>query len=131
MPNEMEARSLTTCDVAPDGNAVHLRFEDTKGQPGALTLPTACIQQLVMTLPHLLSKAIRTQTGDESLRAVFPLGAWHIEAQAGTPNFILTMMTPDGFEVAFSLKPPAMGKMMSTIEEARSAVERLRKTMNS
>ncbi len=83
-----------------------------------LTLPTACIQQLVMTLPHLLSKAIRAQHGDDTLRAVFPLGAWHIEAQAGTSNFILTMITSDGFEVAFSLKPPAIGQMMCTMEDA-------------
>ena len=129
--NEIEARSLTTCQVAPDGAAVRLCFEDTDGLPGVLTLPTACIQQLVMTLPHLLSKAIRAQHGDDTLRAVFPLGAWHVEAQAGTSNFILTMMTSDGFEVSFSVKPPAMGKMLSTMEEARSTVKGLRKAFQS
>jgi hypothetical protein len=123
MLNEMQARALTTYQVAPDGYAVRLCFEDAKGQPGALTLPTSCIHQLIMTLPNLLSKAIRAQHGDETLRAVFPLGHWNLEAEAGTSNLILTMTTSDGFEVAFTLEPKALWKLIGEIEAARLLAE--------
>jgi hypothetical protein len=76
-----------------------------------------------MTLPDLLSKALQAQYGDRSLRAVFPLGDWRLEAAAGSKDLILTMMTPDGFEVAFSLGAPAIARMMSAFEEHRSMAE--------
>jgi hypothetical protein len=76
-----------------------------------------------MTLPHLLSKALQARYGDRSLRAVFPLGDWRLEAAAGSKYFILTMMTPDGFEVAFSIGAPAIARIVSALEEHRSMVE--------
>jgi hypothetical protein len=76
-----------------------------------------------MRLPHLLSKALQAQYGDRYLRAVFPLGDWRLEAAAGSKDPILTMMTPDGFEVAFSLGAPAIARMMAAFEEHRSMAE--------
>jgi hypothetical protein len=117
MPNEIVVASLTTCDVAPGGYYICLNFEDVFGRPAGLKLPNACVQQLVMTLPHLLSRALKVKHSDSSVRAVFPLGEWRLEAAAGTKEFILTMMTPDGFEVAFSLSAPTFARLMSSFEE--------------
>jgi hypothetical protein len=88
-----------------------------------MRLTSACVHQLAMTLPHLLSKALQAQHADRSLRAVFPLGDWRLEAAAGSKDLILTMMTPDGFEVAFSLGAPAIARMMTAFEELRSMAE--------
>jgi hypothetical protein len=123
MPTEIDVTSLTTCQVSPEGDYVSLSFEDALGRAATLRLTPACVQQLAMTLPHLLSKALQARYGDRSLRAVFPLGDWRLEAAAGSKYFILTMMTPDGFEVAFSLGAPAIARIVSALEAHRSMVE--------
>jgi hypothetical protein len=120
-PDQLNVRSLATCQVASDGSAISLNFEAADGRPVALSLPRGCVQQLVMTLPHLLSKALLAQHGDTSLRAVFPLSHWSLEAAAGSKDFILTMMTPDGFEVAFVLSARNIESITSAIEEQRSS----------
>jgi hypothetical protein len=117
MPNEIDVASLTTCQVAPDGQYVRLNFADALGRPAALRLTSACIQQLIMTLPHLLSKALQAEHGDRSMRAVFPLSEWRLEAAARSQDIIITMATADGFEVAFSLSAAAIAGITSVIEE--------------
>jgi hypothetical protein len=121
--NEIDVALLTTCQVAPEGHYVHLNFEDALGRPATLRLTSACVRQLAMTLPHVLSKALQARYADRSLRAVFPLGCWRLEAAAGSKDLILTMMTPDGFEVAFSLGAPAIAELMSAFEECRSMLD--------
>jgi hypothetical protein len=123
MSNEIYVASLTTCEVAPEGHYVRLNFEDALGRPATLRLTSACVQQLVMTLPRLLSEALQAQHGDRSLRAVFPLSDWRLEAAVGSKDLILTIMTPDGFEVAFSLGAPAIERIISAFEERRLVAE--------
>ena len=123
MSKEIDVASLTTCQVAPEGYSVRLNFEDALGRPATLRLTSACVHQLAMRLPHLLSKALQAGYGEASLRAVFPLGDWRLEAEAGSKDLILTMMTANGFEVAFSLGAPAIARMMSAFEAHRSMVE--------
>jgi hypothetical protein len=97
MSAEIDVTSLATCQVSPEGDYVSLSFEDALGRAVTLRLTPACVQELTMTLPDLLSKALQARYGDRSLRAVFPLGDWRLEAAAGSNYLILTMMTPDGF----------------------------------
>jgi hypothetical protein len=121
--NEIDAASLTTCQVAADGHYIRLNFEDAFGRPGTLRLTTSCVQQLVMTLPQLLSRALQEQHADSSLRAVFPLGEWRLETAAESKDFILTMRTPDGFEVAFSLSAATLAGITSVVEELGSTTK--------
>jgi hypothetical protein len=123
MPDEIDIASLTTCLVTAGGDHIRLNFEDAHGQPATLRLKSACVQQLVMTLPHLLSTALKAQHADPSARAVFPLGEWRLETAAGSTDFILTMTTPDGFEVAFSMSGTVLAQMTSAIEEHLSMTE--------
>jgi hypothetical protein len=123
MSNEIYVASLTTCEVSTDGCYVHLSFENELGRPAQLRLTSTGAQKLVMTLPQLLSRALQAQHGDDSVRAVFPLSRWRIETAAGSRDYILTMMTSDGFEVAFSLSAPAIAKMTSALEATRSVAE--------
>ncbi len=78
MPDSIEIESLTTevealtsCLVTPGGASIRLNFDDTTGGTTTLILSTACVHQLVKTLPHLLSNALRAQHGDCSARRVF------------------------------------------------------------
>jgi hypothetical protein len=54
-----------------------------------------------MTLPGLLSKALKARCGNESSRYVFPLGEWLLEGAADGRTVIVTLKTVDGFEVSF------------------------------
>src|SRR5215471_3129502 len=112
--DDISCTSLSTCQIAADGSAIRLVFEAANGQPTSLTLPIRCIQQLLMTLPHAASMAIRTKHRDETLRLVFPLGDWKLEQAAGASELILTLNTTDGFEVAFSLGHAAIAEMSRT-----------------
>ena len=123
-PNEIDVRSLTTHQVARLTEVSFASISRVRaGGRIALRVPSFCVEQLLMTLPHLLSKALQARYGDRSLRAVFPLGEWRLEAASGSKYLILTMMTPDGFEVAFSLGAPAIARIVSALEEHRSKVE--------
>jgi hypothetical protein len=99
---EIESAQLTTCDVTGDGEAIRLRFVDTAGNPVALKLPFAQAGSLAMTLPHLLTKALRARHGNEGSRFVFPLGEWILEGVADGRTVIMTLKTTDGFEVSFA-----------------------------
>ncbi|MEZ2128802.1 MULTISPECIES: hypothetical protein [unclassified Sinorhizobium] len=105
------SRQLTTCGGADGGKTIILGFMKDSGGPVSLEMPFDQAASLVMTLPHLLSSALKLQTGEAKARYVFSIGEWKLES-AQDPNFlILTMQTPDGFEVAFAV-PVAMCEAM-------------------
>ena len=99
---EIESAQLTTCDVTRDGEVVRLKFVDTAGNAVALQLPFAQAGSLTMTLPHLLTKALKARSGEEGSRFVFPLGEWLLEGVADGSTLIVTLKTTDGFEVSFA-----------------------------
>jgi hypothetical protein len=68
MTRTIDIDSLTTCLVTPDGARIRLNLENFSGGATTLELSTACVQQLVNTLPHLLSTALRVQHGDNCAR---------------------------------------------------------------
>jgi hypothetical protein len=99
--SHIEAAALTTFEVAPDGTRFQLNVRAEDGQCASVSLPTRCINELMMTLPHVLRQALCNQFRDTSLRLVYPLAQSRIEKLAGKEAVILTSTTPDGFEVSF------------------------------
>jgi hypothetical protein len=87
---EIASSKPTTCDVAPDGEVVTLNLVDVAGNPVSLRLPFDQAGALAMTLPGLLSKALKARCGNESLRYVFPLGEWLLEGVADGCTVIVT-----------------------------------------
>ena len=63
MNRTIDIDSLTTCLVTPDGARIRLNFENFAGVATTLEVSTSCVQ-LVNTLPHLLTTALRVQHGD-------------------------------------------------------------------
>ena len=120
MQKDFEIASLTTCQVSPDGRHVRLHFAKTGAGMTTLRLTSACVEQLLMTLPRLLSTALKIQHRDSSLRAVFPLQGWRLDAAAGSGNLILTMTTTAGLEVAFSLSATAVAQISSAARQRSS-----------
>ena len=70
----------------------------------------------MMTLPRLSAMAIKARNRDNSLRLAFPLGNWVIEAGAGGAPLMLTLSTPDGFEVTFAVQHATLQRMAETAE---------------
>ena len=113
MSNHLSMQSLTTCGVARDGLSICINYQDAHGHPASLILPTDCVHQLIMTLPQLLSRALKAESSDDSLRAVFPLGSWRLERATRDDAYILTLRTTDGFDVSFSMGAHDIKKMAS------------------
>lgn len=103
MSNTIETASLTTSEVAIDGSEITLHMTQVDGRSASLRLPFACITQLIMTLPELQAKALRMRYRDPTLRVVYPVGPWTLEASDDPGQLILTLSTADGFKAAFAI----------------------------
>jgi hypothetical protein len=57
---EIDIETLAACEVAADGGAISLGFVDAAGQPAIVTLSLNDAGSLAMTLPGLITKALRT-----------------------------------------------------------------------
>jgi len=76
---DIESKSLTACEVAPDGSAILLGFVDKDGKPATIRLSLNQVGALAMTLPELINKALRSRFKDQSLRYAYPLASWTVE----------------------------------------------------
>ncbi|MEJ0071611.1 MAG: hypothetical protein WDO24_25950 [Pseudomonadota bacterium] len=132
MSKSIEGVKLTTYEVARDGTAVCLRFLDHEGAPASLALPTECLSIhhegapaslalpteclsiLLMTLPRIIEQALQAKRRDPSQRLVYQLGSWKLE-QAADDTLILSLSTPDKFEVSFNLAPSEIERMAAAI----------------
>jgi hypothetical protein len=94
---------LTHVRVRPCGRVVELGFRDAAGTAVVLALPHQALGMLLMTLPKLIEMSLRQRTGNASLRHVYPLGAWTVEAASDNQSLLLGLTTPDGFSVSFCL----------------------------
>jgi hypothetical protein len=100
-------KELTTCGLEPGGKALELNFVDAAGTPVALQVPFDHAQAMAMTLPRLLTLALKQITGNPKARYVFPLGKWSIESGIDQECLITTLSTEDGFEVSFGIPAEA------------------------
>lgn len=109
----LDVAKLTTCKVAPDGREISLAAEDGAGQPFQLRITAEQAGMLAMTLPRLLTEAIQARHRDQSMRYVFPLGGFELRAVDGSATAILSLRTPDGFEVSFAVQPSVLASLAS------------------
>ena len=101
---EIETQALTTCEVAADGGAISLGFVDSQGRPATIRLSLNQVGALAMTLPNLITKALRSRYGDHSLRYAYPLASWTVEQSSDPQTRMVTLCTTDGFSVCFSMQ---------------------------
>jgi hypothetical protein len=101
---DIESQSLTTCEVAPDGNTIVLGFADPGGAAVRIRLPLSQIGALAMTLPGLINKALQSRYGDHTLRYAYPLASCTVERSAEPDTGMMTLSTTDGFSVCFAME---------------------------
>jgi hypothetical protein len=111
---------LTTCSVAPDGGRVTLGFRDQRGDDTALIVSVEKAGALLMTLPGLIERALRLRHRDASLRYVFPLGDWTLEAAGGEGRTILNLTTADGFAVSFAVAGAQARDLATALDESKN-----------
>jgi len=111
--------TLTTCEVVDGGEGITLNLTDGAGVALTLEVSFEHAQAIAMTLPHLLNRAVKQITGDPGARYVFSLGDWRIEESAQHDGLILTMATPDGFEVAFGVPSTQLQPLGWTLSSRR------------
>jgi hypothetical protein len=94
---------LTTSGALDDGETIKLEFLDQSRNPISLLLSFEDAESIAMTLPRLLTRAVKAQTGKDNSRYVFDLGQWLLEGVEDHQSLILTFTTVDGFEVSFRI----------------------------
>jgi hypothetical protein len=99
----IRSAGLTTCGVIEAGKGVTLGLVDEHGADISLQLSFDQAQAVAMTLPRLLTQALRSITQDKAARYVFSLDAWHVERSTECDGLVLTLGTPDGFHVSFGV----------------------------
>jgi len=128
---EINGHKLTTCGVTADGETVNLDFLDVAGRSISVRLPFEQVGALAMTLPRLLTRALRGRTGSETARFVFSLGEWRVEGAPDSRSLIVTLKTEDGFEVSFGMPVEACRSLAWALKEnAEQAVGQIVATLN-
>jgi hypothetical protein len=102
MTTEIEIQRLIKFETATDGTAVKLIVRDVSNHTVGIILTIETLSALLMTLPMMASSAVKRAHNDPNMRITYPLREFEIER--GPDNLrILTIGTPDGFAVSFSL----------------------------
>jgi len=107
----IKGERLTTWTVAAEGERVVLGFEDEAGQCRNISLPVEVLSALMMTIPRMLREALAGRFAGGSLRMIHPLGDWRVERAMGVDASLLSLATPDGFEVTFALATPEADRL--------------------
>ena len=103
MPSGIVSSRLDNCGVLEDGRAIHLSMWDQAGDPTFVELPFDQAASLALTLPRLLTEALRIQTGRSDARYIFQIARWSLELAEGESFLILSLQTSDGFGVSFGV----------------------------
>jgi hypothetical protein len=115
------SKQLTTCRVASDGSNVELEFLDQSDAAVTVELPLDQAEAVIMTLPHLLARAVRRCTGNDEARYVFGLDEWSIEGAKDQDCLIATLKTTNGFEVCFGIPFEACRSFGWTLQRGADA----------
>jgi hypothetical protein len=75
-------------------------------------------EALGLTIPHLLTRAMRRQTGNDDTRYVFGLDGWSIESGAGENCLLATLVTSQGFPACFPIPLEACRSLAWNLQRA-------------
>ena len=99
---DIQIDKLINFETAADGTAVRLIIKDAAGQILGIILTIDTLSSLLMTMPTMASLAVKRAHGDPRIRVTYPAEEFRIE-EGPDDLRILTIGTPDGFNVSFSL----------------------------
>jgi hypothetical protein len=106
--------TLTSFEIAPDGSTVSIHVADQDSRPGSLVLSADCLGPLMLSLPEMSQQVLQRRYRDDSLRLIYPVGNWRLEASTELSRLILTLSIGDGFTMAFALEPDQLACIADT-----------------
>jgi hypothetical protein len=112
-------QELGTYDLSCDGTSLRVNFVCDDGSRRCVTVPTVYLGNLIMTLPQLMQRALQARHQDDSLRLVHRTDRICIEKSSDPKIIVLTLATPDGFEVSFGLSR----QQIAIFEDAAKAID--------
>jgi len=68
----------------------------------------------------VIEQALKARYHDDTLKLVYPMGGWTLQAAAGSSSMILTLTTPDGFRVSFALSPEDADGLATSLGDAEA-----------
>ena len=114
----IDTEQLTDVLVSADGTRLHLTMLDQAGQKVFLSLPTNCLNTVVTAMPG------RADPG-----TIHKLDSWSMGVADNGQDLLLTLRTPEGMAISFTLKPWQV-EGMATIATYGSSQRPLPKTMH-
>src|SRR5882757_7619294 len=99
---DIQIDRLLNFETAADGTAVRLIIKDSAGQTLGIIMTIDTLSSLLMTMPTIASSAVKRAHGDPRMRITYPADEFQIE-EGPDDLRILTIGTPEGFNVSFSL----------------------------
>ena len=90
----IEADQLTEVRLSADGARVLMTLLDDEGQKISLSLPAGCLNAVLSVVPR------QPVPG-----AVHKLDTWNMAMAENGQDLLLTLRTPEGLSVSFTLKP--------------------------
>jgi hypothetical protein len=126
MTTEIDGQALSGIEVTLDGSSLRLHVIDTAGRKATLKLPADCISSLIMSLPNADARALCLRHKDESLRTVFPVHSTIVERSTDPDIYIVTIGTPDAFQVSFGLSPSQCRSIWERVKTAEASGESIR-----
>lgn len=115
-PYRIASKQLTTCNVTDGGR----KFDSIRGTGGQTGVDRDAIQSGRVTFHDDTSASVhRAEDADRDAQAryVFSVGAWSLES-AQESHRILSLRTPDGFEVAFAMSVETSMAIGSALKRA-------------
>jgi hypothetical protein len=91
---KVDADQLTEVRLSADGARVVMDMLDSKGQRVSLSLPASCLNAMLSVLPR------HAKPG-----SVHKLDSWNMGVAENGQDLLLTLRTPEGLAISFTLKP--------------------------
>lgn len=114
---------VQSCDVSPQGDRITIALPEQAGELRTIALSFDEASALAMTLPRLLSTALRRRFSDDSLRHVYALSGFKVECASDLRHLLVTMTADDGFDVAFAVKLEAVPPLARELLVHRELLE--------
>jgi hypothetical protein len=90
----IDVADLNGVRLSADGSRLILLLCDTAGQKVSLSLPTNCLNTVLTAAPRPPEAA-----------TVHAVDTWNIAAAENGQDMILTLYTPEGLAISFTIKP--------------------------
>jgi hypothetical protein len=112
-----------SCHVSPEGDKITIAVSSEAGSPQDVTLSFDQASALAMTLPRLLTMALRRRFPDASLRHVYPALEYAVECASDLQHVLLTLSCGGGFDMVFGLHTSMIETLMEDLADGQDRLQ--------